>query len=124
MYNYGDIKLNVLMEYNNMSLICEIQFLVQFILSSKKILHHFYKIERRESFMNDLNVILNISSNNQQRQLYFDIHSTNQNKISQSLINLLFCYHNKLDFIKLDDNGMNAFHYVCKLGNFKLNYYN
>ena len=31
-YNYQDIKINVLIEYNNMSLIAEIQFLIKFMV--------------------------------------------------------------------------------------------
>ena len=42
LYQYADLKLNVLMDYNAMSLVTEIQFLLGFMLRVKKSAHQLY----------------------------------------------------------------------------------
>ena len=51
--------MNVLIEYNKMSL-GECQVLLKFILENK---HHLYEIIRKEDFYNDMQNMLQVSSN-------------------------------------------------------------
>ena len=57
---------------------------------------------------------------NKQEQLYFTIFSGNTSISQQALVTLLFCYSNEINFEKIDENGMNVIHNVCKSGNYKL----
>ena len=50
LYKYGDIKLNVLFEYNSVSMICEIQFMLSFYNTAKTLGHGLYEIERNYEF--------------------------------------------------------------------------
>ena len=56
MFQYADIKLNILMEHNGMSMIVEIQYLLKCMLESKKRAHHLYEILRSEGFRNDMEI--------------------------------------------------------------------
>ena len=54
-FQYCDIKVNMLIEYNNVKLIGELQFLLSFMLTSKKMSHIVYSFVRNETFFNNLN---------------------------------------------------------------------
>ena len=123
LYNYGDIKFNVLIEYNNMSLIGEIQFLLSMMLNNKKKCHALYNIIRQEDFINNMKNILSVTSNNnnKQEQLFFLLHSCKYNNKSIKLLSqFLISYSNDIDLGMKDDNEMNAFHYCCEFGNTRL----
>ena len=119
LYQFGDIKLNVLIEWNGMSLIGEISFLLNFMSDAKALGHGLYSVVRNAEFVQNVNKILEIS-HNKQEQLLMLIHSGNSSKNQQLLASLLFCYKNSLDFEAFDDNGLNCIHYLAKSGNDKL----
>ena len=52
--NYSDIKVNVLIEYNNKRIIGEIQFLLNIFLNFKKRQHSVYSFVRNEPLYNSL----------------------------------------------------------------------
>ena len=120
LYQYADIKLNILMDYNAMSMIVEVQFLLTFLNEAKKYSHPLYSITRRENFVNDLTNILTIGKTKQE-QLYFLIHSANDSPVSMNgLAQFLMNYVNEVDLGKLDEKGMNVWHYVAIIGNVKM----
>lgn len=119
-YKYGDIKLNVLLEHGGISLCCEIQFLLSFLLSAKQLGHGLYEVERQAEFIHDMNDILSITQNKPQQLFYIINAGNNGFKFQQQLSQLLFCYQKELDLIEYDARGMNTIHYICKSGNEKL----
>ena len=69
--------------------------------------------------MNEISSIIRIASNKQE-QLFFLVHSGEDNGNGlTTLATFLMNYLEEIDLGMLDKNGMNAWHYVCKLG--KLN---
>ena len=89
------------------------------MLEAKSLGHGLYEISRNEEFAHDMYDIMKIGQNKQQ-QLYFILFSVNSKASQQALSMLLFCYSNQINLTSFDDNGMNAIHYVCKSGNYKL----
>ena len=108
------------MDYQGMSMIVEIQFLLKFMGESKERIHHLYEITRSNEFINEMVNITNIATDKQE-QLLFLIHSGQDNSegVAQ-LARFLVSYRNEVDLGKLDKMGLNAFHYVCKLGKMKM----
>ena len=53
-YNYGDIKINVICKHNDVSMVCEIQLLLRFMLEAKKIGHAYYSFERKDEYYESL----------------------------------------------------------------------
>ena len=53
-FDYCDIKINVLIEYNGMKLIGELQFMLDFMLKAKKMSHRLYSFVRNESYFQSL----------------------------------------------------------------------
>ena len=104
------------MDYNAMSLVVEIQFLLKFMLRTKKKSHQYYEITRAAAFHDDMSNVISIATDKQQ-QLMFLIHSgKNNTKGVEALASFLLNYLDSVDFGLLDKNGMNVWHYVCKLG--------
>ena len=60
LYQYADIKLNILMDYNAMSMIVEVQFLLKFMQDTKRAVHTLYEVTRNGDFIqgNDYTVPL------------------------------------------------------------------
>ena len=54
LYTYADIKVNVLFERENKSMICEVQFLLDFMIHAKKLGHSIYEIQRTKEFKNNV----------------------------------------------------------------------
>ena len=113
-----DIKLNVAMDYQGMSMIVEIQFLLKFMGESKNRIHHLYEITRSNEFINEMVNITSIARDKQE-QLLFLIHSSKDDAIAQ-LARFLVSYRDEVDLGQIDKMGLNAFHYVCKLGKMKM----
>ena len=57
-YHYCDVKFNVLLEYNGQRLIGEIQFLLKFMLTAKKMGHSIYSFQRKYDFYKQLNEMI------------------------------------------------------------------
>ena len=68
-FNYCDVKLNMLISdrsgFQKISMICEIQLLLSFMLKVKKNGHASYSFVRNENYFNDLSNSLNDLSNNE-----------------------------------------------------------
>ena len=88
-FNYTDIKMNVLIECNEMSIIGEIQFLLSFMLEAKKIGHSFYAFQRKQEYfekLNQLNILLaNKDGTFVRNALQTQILSQNKNTFSRLL---------------------------------------
>ena len=71
-----------------------------------------------------MNSILTISNNEKevQKNLFFVLHSENVQELSRFLISNYDTdkESNQIDFCERDANGLNVFHYCCKLGNIKM----
>ena len=119
LYCYGDIKLNILMEYKRISMIVECQFLLSFMAQAKTLGHGLYELERNYEFMKDMSNLNEITSNKQQ-QLYFIVHYGDSKDNQHALSRLLCCYGNEIDITATDSFGMSAIHYVSKFGYHKL----
>ena len=108
------------MDYQGMSMIVEIQFLLKFMKESKQRIHHLYEITRSNEFINEMVNITNIATDKQE-QLLFLIHSGKDDVAGVGqLARFLVSYGDEVDLGKLDKMGFNAFHYVCKLGKLKM----
>ena len=69
--NYSDIKVNVLIEYNNKRIIGEIQFLLNIFLNFKKRQHSIYSFIRNAALYNSLfNLQYNNSNKNKNELIY------------------------------------------------------
>ena len=130
MKKYGDIKLNVLIEYNGASMIGELQFLLQCVLDDKKKKHKMYEITRNEEFINIMNGVLKVSSKIHENFLSV-VHGQNVDELAKCLFNNYYFGHgnynskSKSDEIDLnkkdnDGKGFNAFEYCCEFGNMKM----
>ncbi len=53
-WSYADIKASVLVEYDNSSMICEVQFLMDWMIKSKKKGHAIYEITRNKVFVENV----------------------------------------------------------------------
>ena len=98
-YDYSDIKLNVKIEYNRMSIIGEIQFLTKFMLISKKMGYRFYSFCRKHEFYQNLNN-LNKQTNDLEiilKLLQTQMLSKNKNVFSKIMQSL---YKNEIENIK------------------------
>ena len=88
-FNYCDIKMNVLIEYNKMSIVGEIQFLLKFMLDAKKIGHSFYALQRKKEYFEELYLInnkINLNRDNFiEHLLQTQILSQNKNEFSKLL---------------------------------------
>ena len=76
-----------------------------------------YEVVRNYEFVDQMSNILSISSSKQE-QLYFLVHSSDNNE--SDLATFLMSYYDEIDLGKLDSNGMNVWHYACYLGNVRL----
>ena len=120
LYRYADIKLNCLMEFRGKSMIVEIQYLLQFMVNFKQGCHKLYAITRSEEFINDMTSILSISNKDKQRELMFLIHSEDTSANVKVLAQFLLSYKEDVDLEKIDDNGLNVWHYICQLGHLRM----
>ena len=112
---YADIKFNCVMTYQGMSMIVEIQWLLKFMLQTKKVSHRYYEITRGFEFINDMSTITSIAKNKQE-QLMFLVHSNkDDSKGVESLAQFLMSYKDEIDLGKVDAKGMNVWHYVFQL---------
>ena len=60
-FGYSDIKCNVLIQYNNVSIIGEIQWLLSFMLNAKKISHGIYTFARKKELYNGIYQTINVN---------------------------------------------------------------
>ena len=87
LFHYCDVKCNVLIEYNNVRIIGEIQLLLSSMLNAKKKGHSIYSFQRRAPFYNQLAKLIHCDSDenlNQfiSSQLQSMIFSRNTQKLS------------------------------------------
>ena len=100
-FNYADIKMNLLIEYNDKRIIGEIQFLLKFMLNAKKIGHSYYSFYRKKEYYEKLDKINNSLMNNHnviENVLKTQILSQNKNVFSKILH--LLMKNEKLHLIK------------------------
>ena len=113
---YGDIKLNVLIENNGVSMIGEIKILLKMHDDHKKGIDKLCQIKKNEEFIhNDMKSVLQLLSKSQEN-FFTIIQSQNTDKFAQ----VLFNNYDEINCCKLDINGLNAFHYCCKFGNVRM----
>lgn len=74
-FNYCDIKCNVLIEYNNVKIIGEIQFLLGFMLDAKKLGHSIYSFQRKQEFYDKLSSTKEQDNNNDNNIIVHRLHS-------------------------------------------------
>ena len=122
LYQYADIKLNILMEYNAHSMIVECQFLLRFMQNAKSEGHQLYEITRKSDFINDMSNILNIAKD-KQSQLFFLVHAGKAGANEDAFALFLMSYLDQIDLGKVDKTGLNVWHYICKLGMFVCSLY-
>ena len=80
---YKDIKCNILIEHNNVRLIGEIQFILTFMLETKKKQHKIYSLLRKEDLFTELNTFY--YRDDRDTQEYLNSMIMNQNFIALSL---------------------------------------
>ena len=128
MKKYGDIKLNVLIEYNGASMIGELQFLLQCVLDDKKKKHKMYEIIRNKEFINIMNGVLKVSSKIDDNFMSV-LHNQNVDQLAKCLFNNYYFGHgnfnrksksHEIDLNKKDAKGLNAVEYCCTFGNIKM----
>ena len=64
-FDYSDIKFNILIQHKKTRLIGEIQFLLDFMLTAKKMGHAIYKFLRKEEFYSKLNKLMMDDTNSE-----------------------------------------------------------
>ena len=84
--------MNVLIEFNKMRLIAEIQFLLSFMLEAKKLGHAFYAFQRKKEYYENLYKLNNYNN--------YNINVTNVEFIEKLLQTPILC-QNKNIFSKL-----------------------
>ena len=110
LFQYGDIKFNLLVELNGKSLIVECQFLLSLMIKAKNMGHSLYEITRNDGFIRDMNHIL--GTQDIQEQLYVAVNSNNIRRIGQ----ILLSYPNSIDLMKIDRKGLTVMHHACLNG--------
>ena len=110
---YADIKLNVLIEVNNMRMIGEIQFLLSIFLKSKKKMHSIYSVLRNEDYFKQLYLLNNNFNIN---KIEFENQLNNQIKriiltknMSQFSKLLQDCNQNEMKFIIVNQKNIKQF---------------
>ena len=88
---YVDIKINVLFnnKENTQSQIVEIQFLLDFLVSAKKMGHKFYTIKRKEMEIDSIDHLIYDNSNdyeNFKTKMYTLVHDNDLEKLSKQLL--------------------------------------
>ena len=115
LYQYADIKINILMNLNAMSLICECQFLLKMMQNAKKSIHTLYEVTRNADFVSDMSSIISIA-NSKQEEMFFLVHSGDVESLSQ----FLMAYMDEVNLSMRDKHGLNVFHYTGQLGNVRM----
>ena len=119
-YNYCDLKMNVIIEYDNIRVIGEIQFILDFFEKAKKMGHIFYSFQRNYHLYHKLNNIVQLNKNSNEKEKLNKLHNIISRKDSKSLINwVLFGKINNLflNYEKKDkDTVMNQLYQLC-IGN-------
>ena len=82
-FDYCDIKCNVLIEYYNIKIIGEIQFLLSFMLDAKKMSHKTYSFLRKEELYRKLYQLSQFDENSLLNKLSKIILSHNINQLSK-----------------------------------------
>ncbi len=82
---YADLKANVLVEDDKCSMICEIQFLMDFMIKAKKKSHSIYEILRRKPFMENVS-ILSQAFANPKEELFAAICRNDYKEVSKLLV--------------------------------------
>ena len=96
-------------------MIVEIQWLLKYMLETKKVSHRYYEITRGFEFINDMSAITSIAKNKQE-QLMFLVHSYEDNSQGvEALAQFLMSYKDEIDLGEYDAKGMNVWHYIFQL---------
>eukprot|EP01084_Bolivina_argentea_P165003 286760_1 len=123
LYKYADIKMSVLVEYNGQSMICEVQFLLDWMLEAKSLGHGLYEIERNSEFIFDIDKILSLRAGDDGVYDEDDIHKAlrkavsdgNENDVAKLILN-----EAPINFMKMDENGKGLIHYAIEHGQKKI----
>ena len=95
---YCDIKCNILIEFENIAIIGEVQFLLSFMLKAKRMSHKLYEFERKKEYFYKLNEIISYSHNHELiiNKMNHIIAVNDWNKLSQLL---LYCDENEANYL-------------------------
>ncbi len=113
LYSYADLKLNVLFEKNGKSMICEVQFLLDFMIFAKKLGHSIYEIQRNSEFIKNVYKLQTLFDNP-----WEELKAIALRNDVKSLGNWLV-YHRNVDFL-VEENGKDTLvHALAKAGSKK-----
>ena len=85
-YNCCDIKLNVLIEYKNIRLIGEIQFLLNWMLNAKKLGHSLYGYVRNYDLIKQISMLYYQYDNNKESANENENNNDNNNILLQKQV--------------------------------------
>ena len=101
--NYSDIKCNILIEYNNIRIIGEIQFLLSIFLNFKKKQHSLYSFKRNKQLYEKL------------YKYNKNINDNNNNNIKYNIFNKIILLKNINKFyLNLTNLSLNDKYYILK----------
>ena len=120
LYQYADVTLNALLEYDNKSIVVEIQCLLQFMLEAKQMSHKLYQIIRYKDYLNAIYNVMSINST-KQAQLLFTLDEGNDRSSQESLARLLLSFGDEIDLAKASSTSTaTPFQIACSSGHHKL----
>lgn len=96
--SYRDIKCNLLIEHNHVRMIAEVQFILKFMLDTKKKQHKIYSLLRKEDLFEQLNQLYYGTNDEKQTQEYLNLIIMNQN-IKQFSLFFQTMNKNELEFV-------------------------
>eukprot|EP01083_Nonionella_stella_P064697 168888_1 len=87
LYQYADVKMNVLLQHNNKSMIVEVQFLLDFMATAKSLGHGLYEISRNREFMNNVNKLRSVQFADLSQLLRNAVVRNNDKALAQLMFN-------------------------------------
>eukprot|EP01084_Bolivina_argentea_P104898 187804_1 len=106
------------MAYNGQSMIVEVQFLMDFMLRAKSLGHGLYEIERNKAFIDDVDQIMNIGSNDDN-----NIDKTVRNVVikgDENALATLILNEAPVNLMKTDKTKNGLIHYAVMNGHKKI----
>ncbi len=115
-YSYADLKANILVEVDHMSMVCELQFLLDFMIESKKKSHAIYEIMRSAPFVRNVAKICSLYSSPKEEVLAIAMRQ-DLKALGRFMVN-----HPKFDYF-VESGALNEsslIHFISQGGNVKM----
>ncbi len=113
--SYADLKANILVEVDHMSMVCELQFLLDFMIESKKKSHAIYEIVRTKSFVQNVAKSCGLYSSPTEEVLAIAMRQ-DYRALARFMVN-----HPSFNYFeKHCDNGSSLIHFLAQGGSIKL----